>query len=115
MLPQQRSPFNRCSNARSRRSLRSSPRSGTGIDLPSVGSSPSYTGPVGSFEILEDDASIAVAVRSLAPNVKVARLAAGRRTARPLEPRMFIGRVVDDQLGNHAQAAPMGFRQKLPK
>ena len=45
--------------------------------------------------------------RVVAPHVVVALARARRRAARRLEPRVLVGGVVDDQLGDHAQAAPV--------
>jgi hypothetical protein len=39
------------------------------------------------------------------PHIEVPRRRAGFGLARTLEPRVLVGGVVDDQLGNHPQAA----------
>ncbi len=69
-------------------------------------------GPVGNLEILEDDASFGVALRRVAPDVEVARSAAGRGAASALEPRVLVGGVVDDQLDDDTQAAGVGLAQE---
>jgi hypothetical protein len=69
-------------------------------------------GPVGGLEVLEDDAGVLVALRGLAPDVELARGAAGGGAARALEPGMLVGGVIDHQLGDHAQPALMGRAQE---
>jgi hypothetical protein len=62
-------------------------------------------GPVRRLGVGEDDADALVFLVRLAPHVEVALGRPGRRAARGLEPRMLVGRVVDDELGDHADAA----------
>ncbi len=69
--------------------------------------------PVRGLEILEDDARVAVAVGRIAPHVEVALERAGRRAAGALEPGMLIGSVVEDQLGDDAQAAAVRLVDEL--
>jgi hypothetical protein len=69
-------------------------------------------GPVRGLEVLEDHAGVAVALGRVAPDVEVAGAAARGRSPRALEPGVLIGRVVDDQLGDHAQPAAMRFAQE---
>src|SRR5262249_3924923 len=66
-------------------------------------------GPVRPGDMLEDDAGFLEAVARRAPDVEVALGAARRRTAGALKPRMLVGGVVDDQLGDDAQAAAVGL------
>src|SRR5256885_6952392 len=63
--------------------------------------------PVRRLEVLEDDARVAVAVRSVAPDVEVALGRSGRRAAGALEPGVHIAGVVEHQLGDDADAAPV--------
>ncbi len=75
--------------------------------VPVVGSRDGVPRPVRRLEVLEDDPSVPVAVGGIAPHVVAAGGTAGRCPPRTLEPRMLIGRVVADQLGDDAQAAPV--------
>ena len=52
-------------------------------------------------------------VGRVAPDVEVALGAARRRAARALEPRVLVGGVVDDQLGDDAQAAAVRLAQEV--
>jgi hypothetical protein len=65
--------------------------------------------PVRRLRVDEDDARLFVFLVRVGPHVIVAMIRAGLRAARALEPRVLIGRVVDDQFGDHAQAARMRF------
>ena len=47
-------------------------------------------GPVGTFEVFEDDASVTILLRGVAPHVVVAPVAAGQRPASALKPRMLV-------------------------
>ena len=73
--------------------------------VPVVGAGHRVPGPVRRLGVREDDARALVAAAGVAPDVVVALGRAGRRAARRLEPRVLIGRVVDDELGDHLQAA----------
>ena len=64
-------------------------------------------GPVRHLGIDEDDAGFLVFVAGVAPHVIVALGAAGRGAAGALEPRVLVGAVVDDQLGDDADVAGM--------
>ena len=48
-----------------------------------------------------------IALVGVAPDVEIARRRAGLGAPRPLEPGMLVGGVVDDQLGDDADAAPV--------
>ena len=61
-------------------------------------------GPVRFLGVGEDDPRVLVLLVAVAPHVVVALGRALRRAARPLKPRMLVGRVVDDELGEHAEA-----------
>ena len=73
--------------------------------VPEVGLRHRVPRPVRGLEVLEDDARLAVVLGGVAPHVEVALDSPGRGAARALEPRMLVGRVVEDQLGDDAQAA----------
>ena len=70
--------------------------------------------PVRGLEVLEDDARVAVAVGRVAPDVEVALGRAGPRAARALEPGVLVGGVVEDELGDDPQAAPVGLADEGP-
>ena len=62
--------------------------------------------PVGRLRVGKDDSRAGVPVRIVAPHVPIAfRRSLGRFT-RALEPRMLVGRVVDDELRDDTNAAP---------
>ena len=62
-------------------------------------------GPIGNFDVFENDARMAVLRRGVGPDVKVPPAAAGGRAAGALEPRVLIGGVVEHQLGDYAEPA----------
>ena len=62
-------------------------------------------GPVRLLGVGEDDARAAVELVVVAPDVEVALRRALGRLARGLEPGVLVGGVVDDELGDDAQAA----------
>src|SRR2546425_910618 len=62
-------------------------------------------GPVGLLGVAEDDARIFIFLIRVAPDVEVPLRGAGRRGPGSLKPRVLVGRVVDDQLRDHADAA----------
>ncbi len=76
--------------------------------VPVVGAGDRVPRPVGALEVAEDDARLGVAVGCVRPHVEVARAAAGRGAAGALEPRVRIRGVVEDELGDHPQAARVG-------
>ncbi len=69
-------------------------------------------GPVGGFEILEDDARFVVALRGFAPHVEIAPSRVRRRAPRALKPGVLVGGVVQHQLGDDAQAAAVRLMQE---
>ena len=64
-------------------------------------------GPVGRLGVAEDDAGTGIALRGIAPDVVVPLDRAGRGATRGLEPGMRVGGVIEDQLGDDPQVAPM--------
>ena len=64
-------------------------------------------GPVGFFRIDENDAGFRKLLVGIAPHVKIAQLRARLRPPRALEPRMLIRSMVDDQLGDDPDIAPV--------
>ncbi len=69
--------------------------------------------PVGSLEVLEDDADVLVALVRLAPDVEVSLRAAGFGPPRALKPRVLVGRVVGDELVDDPDASPVGLADHL--
>ena len=67
--------------------------------------------PVRGLEVLEDDPRLLVLLRGVAPDVEVAGGAARGGPPRALEPRVLVRRVVEDELGDHLQAARVGVAQ----
>jgi hypothetical protein len=65
--------------------------------------------PIRLLRIDEDDARAEIALVGVAPDVEIARRRAGLGAPRLLEPRMLVGGVVDDKLGDDADAAPVRF------
>jgi hypothetical protein len=61
--------------------------------------------PVRRLEVREDDPRVAVALGRVAPDVELAPAAPGWCAARPLEPGVLVGGVVQHQLGDHPQPA----------
>ncbi len=75
--------------------------------VPEEGAGDRVPGPVRRFRVEEDDPCLGELGVGIAPDVEVARHGAGSRLARLLEPRVLVGGVVDDELGDHPQAPPV--------
>ena len=75
--------------------------------MPEVGPRERVPGPVGGLGVGEDDARAAVLLVGVAPHVELALGRAGLRAPRALEPRVLVRGVVDHQLGDDAQVAPV--------
>ena len=73
--------------------------------VPVVGLGGVVPAPVRLLGVGEDDPDALVLLVRLAPDVELAFGGTGWRAPRGLEPRMLIGGVVDDQLGDDADAA----------
>ncbi len=71
--------------------------------------------PVGRLEILEDDARILIFFLRVAPDVVIAFDRTLLGPARPLEPRVLVARVVDDEFRDDAQSPRVRFLQKRPE
>ena len=69
--------------------------------------------PVGRLGVGEDDASVGPAGVVVGPRVEVAPPRAGRGTAGALEPRVLVGGVVHDQLGDDPDATIVSSFQEL--
>src|SRR5205823_2877553 len=65
--------------------------------------------------IAEDDARAGVSLIVLAPDVPIADIRIGAALARALEPGMLIRRVIDHELGDHAQLATVRLLQEAPE
>src|SRR5688572_15722296 len=61
--------------------------------------------PVGRLEVLENNPCLRVTLLRLAPNVEIARAGAGLGVASADKPRMLIGGMINDQLGNNPDTA----------
>ena len=70
--------------------------------MPVIGSCNRIPRPIRFFGIIEDDARSRVGLVGIAPHIPFARIRSRLAAARALKPRMLIGTVIDDQLGNHA-------------
>ena len=70
-------------------------------------------GPIGSLCISKDDARAGVLIGIIAPHVPVALARVFRRSARALEPRMLIRRVVDDELRDDLEVARVRSVEKV--
>ena len=81
--------------------------------VPVVGLRDRVPGPVGLLGVGEDDARLRPFLVGVAPHVEVALARAGRRLPRRLEPRVLVGGVVDDQLGDDLQAAPVRLAHEV--
>ncbi|GIW54052.1 MAG: hypothetical protein KatS3mg082_0456 [Nitrospiraceae bacterium] len=81
--------------------------------VPIVGLRLRVPGPVGLFRVDEDDPRLAVFLIGVAPDVIVAPGRLGR-APRFLKPRMLIGRMVQHQVRDHADAAPVGVVEERP-
>ena len=66
-------------------------------------------GPVRLLRISEDDAGAVIFLIVVAPDIPVAGARPGRAAAGALEPVVLVGSVVDDEFGDDAQAAALGF------
>ena len=72
-------------------------------------------GPVRSLGVAEDQPDAGVLLVVVAPDVVIALARPARRLPCRLKPRVLIRGVVDDQLGDDAQPARVGFAQELPE
>ncbi len=80
--------------------------------MPIVGLDHGIPRPVGRFEVLENDSCLLVLLRRVTPDIVVTLTTARLSPPSPLEPGMLIGRMIDDQLGDHPKTTPMGFPEK---
>jgi len=71
--------------------------------VPVVGAGRPVPGPVGRFEIFEDNACVAIPLGRVAPDVEVALARPGLCLLGTPKPRVFIGCVVEHQLGDDFQ------------
>ncbi len=72
-------------------------------------------GPVRGLGVEEDDARVAVRLVGVRPDVEIPLRRAGRGLAGALEPGMLVRGVVDDELGDDAQAPLMRRRHESAK
>ena len=82
--------------------------------VPEIGLRLGVPGPVRLLRVDEDDPRVLVLLVGVAPDVVVALGRARPGAARALEPGVLVGGVVDDQLGDHPQAAPVRLVDQPP-
>src|SRR3984893_4181821 len=75
--------------------------------VPEIAAGDGIPGPIGALGVEKDDPRSGIFLVVIRPDVKVTRGRAGLGAARPLEPGVPIGRVIDDELGDDADAARM--------
>src|SRR5690606_9237345 len=80
--------------------------------MPEIGFRHGIPGPVGSLEILENDARFLIALDIVAPYVELPLGGARRRPPRSLEPGMLIGGMVEHELGDDADSPPVSLGQE---
>ena len=80
--------------------------------MPVIGLGDRVPGPVGGFEIFKDDARVVVLLGRVTPDIEVAPAAARRGAPRALKPDVLVGGVVQHQLGDDPNAAPVRLAQK---
>src|ERR1700730_12471223 len=80
--------------------------------VPEIGLGYGVPGPVGQLEVPEKYAGFLVFLGGVPPDVEVALARARPGPAGALEPWVLVGGVVDDQLGDDAQAPAVGLAQE---
>ena len=75
--------------------------------VPVIGARDRIPGPVRLFRVQKDNPGFGPFFVRVGPDIEVARRRSGLGMAGLLEPRMLVAGVVDDQFGDHADAAPM--------
>ncbi len=70
-------------------------------------------GPVGRFEVLENDPRVLVLVGCVTPDVEVPPGGARLGPARPLEPGVLVRGMVQDQLDDHPDSPGVGLPQEF--
>ena len=81
--------------------------------VPEIGLGFGVPRPVGAQRIDEDDARAGIFLVAVGPDVEIALGRARRRHAGALEPGVLVGGMVDHQLGDDADAEPVGFLDQL--
>ncbi len=77
--------------------------------MPIVGIGDSIPRPIRNFEVLENDSSFWISFRRFGPHIEIALDRPGRRAPRPLKPWVLVGRVIENELRDDADAAPVCF------
>ena len=75
--------------------------------VPEIGFGHRVPCPVRGLEILEDNSRVAVFARIVTPDIEIPLRRAFGRAARPLEPGVLIGGVIENQFGDDPQTAFM--------
>jgi hypothetical protein len=83
--------------------------------VPVIGSCDGIIGPVGCFEILEDDPRLGKPVGIIAPNVKIPPYGTGLCLPCPLEPGMLVRSVVNYELREHSKTHIVSLSEKPPE
>src|SRR5918994_6996004 len=83
--------------------------------MPVVGFGHCIPGPVGRLEVLENNPCLGITLLRVAPDVEVARAAPRLGISGTKKPRMLIRGMINDQLGDDAEAAFVRRAQKEPK
>ena len=81
--------------------------------MPKVGFGDGVPGPIRKFEVFEDDPCFLIFILVIVPDVEVARAAAGFGDPRPLKPRVLVGSMVNNQLGDDPDSALVGLVEKV--
>ena len=77
--------------------------------VPVIGASRFVPRPVRLLGVREDDRHALILLVGVAPDVELARRRSRGRLPRRLKPRVLIGRVIDDELGDDPDLAPVRF------
>src|SRR6185312_5551566 len=82
--------------------------------MPEVGLRQRVPGPIGSFEVLENNPGAAIFIGRVAPDVEIAPARPGGGAAGTLKPSVLVRSVVDDQLGDNAETSAVSlFHERL--
>ena len=83
--------------------------------VPIVGLCLAIPGPVRDFRVREDDPRALILLVRIAPHVVIPPCRSGFRAPGALKPRVLVGGVIDDHLGDDADAAAMGLADEAPE
>jgi hypothetical protein len=83
--------------------------------VPVVGPGHRVPGPVRGLALGEEDPGPGETIGGVAPDVDAVPGAPRRGPSRPFEPGMLVGGVVEDELGDDAEPAPVGLADEAPQ